>query len=190
MKEEDVSIYKFYSGANGKEQERGGGPQNNTFQGTKPPTRISHCLGLSSIIRLARLQPLRRWMKVSAPEWDEEEAVFLPSRLTSSLLLSSSLDKHPHVYAAILGDHCLFTLLLPWTQHDAWYSTTWTEFSPVIRTQTALLTQTLHFRMQLGLEGYIETGQWSPKDRAGNGIPHVVEQVLSVRSRGKLRLRN
>ena len=166
------------------------GDQNSTFQGTKPHTHITHCLGLSSIIRLARLQPLRRWTKVSAPEWDEEEAVFLPSLLTSSLLLSSSLDKHPHIYAAILGNYCLFTLLLPQTQHNAWYSTTWTEFSPVTRTQTALLTQILHFRMQLGLEGYIETGQWSPKDRPRNGIPHMVEQVLSIRSRGKLCLRN
>lgn len=173
-----------------EKNKRGGGPKNSTFQGTKPPTHVSHCLGLSSIIRLASLQPLRRWTKVSAPEWDEEEAVFLPLLLTSSQLLSSGLDKHPHVYAAILGNYCLFTLPLPWTQHDAWCSTTWIELSPVIITQTALLTQILHFRMQPGLEGYIETGRWSPKDRPRNGIPRVAEQVLSVRWRGKLHLRN
>lgn len=108
---------------NDKEQERGGGPKDGTFQGTMP-SHTSNCLGLCSIIRLASLQPLKRWTEVSALEWEEEGAVFPLLQLTSSLLLSSRLDKYLHVYAAILVSFCLFTMLLLWTRHDTWHSTT------------------------------------------------------------------
>ena len=189
MKEEEVSIYKFHRVRRLEKNKREvGDPKIAPFKVQSPPPTC-HCLGLfhQQISKSSALEEVDGG-QCSWVGW--EEAVFLPVLLTSSLLLSSSLDKHPHVYAAILGNYSIFTLLLPWTWYEAWYSTTWRGFSPVIITKTALLTQMLHFRMQRGLEGYIETGQWSPKDRPRNGIPHVVEQVLSFRSRGKLHLRN
>ena len=123
MKEEEVTVYQFYRIRRMTKNKRGGGPKDGTFQGTMP-SHTSKCLGLCSIIRSASLQPLRRWTEVSALEWEEEGAVFPLLQLTSSLLLSLSLDKHLHVYAAILVNFCLFTMLLLWTRHDAWHSTT------------------------------------------------------------------
>lgn len=162
MKEEDMSIYKFCSQTNGKNK-RGGGPKNSTFQGTKPPTHISHCLGLSSIIRLASLQPLRRWTRSVLLSGMKRKQCSFHLLLASSQLLSSKPEQTPPCLCSHSGELLLICLLLPWTQHDAWYSTTWIEFSPVIITQTALLTQILHFRMQPGLEGYIETGGEAPR---------------------------